>query len=67
MRHRLAGRTTSSGRACKLADLLDRAGVQPGATHLRFTSFDGAYTETLTLDQARRDDVLVAYELMASR
>ena len=30
---------------------------------MRFTSFDGAYTESLTLDQARRDDVIVAYEL----
>ena len=28
-----------------------------------FRSFDGAYTETLTLAQARRDDVMVAYEL----
>ena len=45
----------------KLADLLDHVGVKPGATHLRFTSFDGAYTETLTMEQARRDDVLVAY------
>jgi DMSO/TMAO reductase YedYZ molybdopterin-dependent catalytic subunit len=47
----------------KLADLLDRAGVKPGAKALRFVSFDGLYTESLTLDQARRDDVLVAYEL----
>ena len=46
-----------------LADLLDAAGVTEGATALRFTSFDGAYTESLTLDQARRPDVLVAYEL----
>ena len=30
---------------------------------MRFTSFDGAYTESLTLKQARRADVLVAYEL----
>ena len=48
----------------KLADLLDRAGVQDAATHLRLTSFDGAYSESLTLDQARRDDVLVAYEML---
>jgi DMSO/TMAO reductase YedYZ molybdopterin-dependent catalytic subunit len=26
-------------------------------------SFDGAYTESLTLAQARRSDVIVAYEL----
>lgn len=47
----------------KLADLLDAAGVRSGATALRLFSFDGAYTESLTLDQARRDDVLVAYEM----
>ncbi len=47
----------------KLADLLDRAGVHAGATALRLYSFDGVYTESLTLEQARRDDVLVAYEM----
>ena len=47
----------------RLADLLDRVGVQPGATHLRLTSFDGVYTESLTLEQARRDDVIVAYQM----
>ena len=47
----------------KLADLLDAAGVQAGATAIRLFSFDGAYTESLTLEQARRDDVLVAYEM----
>ncbi|MBA3281001.1 MAG: molybdopterin-dependent oxidoreductase [Acidimicrobiia bacterium] len=48
----------------KLADLLDRAGVQDKATHLRLTSFDGAYTESLTMEQARRNDVLVAYQML---
>ena len=47
----------------KLSDLLDRAGVKTQATALRFVSFDGSYTESLTLDQARRPDVMVAYEL----
>jgi DMSO/TMAO reductase YedYZ molybdopterin-dependent catalytic subunit len=46
-----------------LRDVLDRAGVQAGATALQFTSFDGVYTESLTMEQARRDDVIVAYEL----
>jgi len=46
-----------------VADLLDRAGVQPTAAAVRFTSFDGVYTESLTLDQARRDDVIVAYDM----
>jgi DMSO/TMAO reductase YedYZ molybdopterin-dependent catalytic subunit len=47
----------------RLADVIDRAGAMPAATALRFTSFDGTYTESLTLEQARRDDVLVAYRL----
>jgi DMSO/TMAO reductase YedYZ molybdopterin-dependent catalytic subunit len=47
----------------KLASLLDQAGVQPSASAIRFHSFDGVYTESLTLDQARRDDVLIAYEM----
>jgi DMSO/TMAO reductase YedYZ molybdopterin-dependent catalytic subunit len=47
----------------RLADILDRAQPQPGATAVRFESFDGAYTESLTLDQARRDDVIVAYQM----
>jgi len=47
----------------KLSDLLDRAGVQTGAKALRFHSFDGEYTESLTLSQARRPDVLAAYRL----
>jgi DMSO/TMAO reductase YedYZ molybdopterin-dependent catalytic subunit len=46
-----------------LSTLLDRAGVKPEAQALRFTSFDGAYTESLTLEQARRSDVIVAYDL----
>jgi hypothetical protein len=46
----------------RLADVLDQAGVQAGATAVRFLSFDGAYSESLTLEQARRDDVMVAYE-----
>jgi len=48
----------------KVADLLDEAGVGGGATHLRLYSFDGVYTESLTLDQARRDDVIVAHRMM---
>ncbi len=47
----------------RLADLLDKAGAREGVWGVRFLSFDGVYTETLTMDQARRDDVIVAYEL----
>ena len=50
-------------RGVRVAELLDRAGVQPNAGALRLHSFDGEYTESLTLDQARRDDVLCTYEL----
>lgn len=50
-------------RGVRLRDLLDHVGASPTAAALQFTSFDGTYTESLTLEQARRDDVLVAYEL----
>jgi DMSO/TMAO reductase YedYZ molybdopterin-dependent catalytic subunit len=50
-------------RGVRLRDVLDAAGVHDEAHAVRFTSFDGAYSESLTLRQARRDDVLVAYEL----
>ncbi len=46
-----------------LPDLLDAVGVSPQATAVRFTSFDGVYTESLTLEQARRKDVLVATQM----
>ena len=50
-------------RGVKVRDLLERAGLKPSATALQFTSFDGVYTESLTLEQAQRDDVIVAYEM----
>lgn len=50
-------------RGVALRDLLDRAGVQQEAGALRFSSFDGTYTESLTLEQAARPDVLVAYSM----
>ncbi len=49
-----------------LRDILHRVGVQPGARALRFTSFDGEYTESLTLEQAMRPDVIVAYEMLGA-
>lgn len=48
----------------RLADLLDEVGAASDATHVRFWSFDGTYTETLTMEQARRDDVLVAHLML---
>lgn len=47
----------------RLADLLDAAGVRSEGAAIRFTCFDGAYTESLTLEQARRSDVLVALNM----
>ncbi|MEU6776123.1 molybdopterin-dependent oxidoreductase [Streptomyces sp. NPDC046759] len=47
----------------RLAHLLDAAGVRPTAKAIRFTCFDGTYTESLTLAQARRPDVLVALRM----
>lgn len=47
----------------RLASLLDRVKPHPNAGALKFYSFDGAYTESLTMAQARHPDVLVAYKL----
>ena len=49
-----------------LADILDRAGVQAGAKAVAFDSYDHADTESLTLEQARREDVLVAYKMLGA-
>jgi len=43
-----------------LRDVLIAAGANTSHTALRFFSFDGAYTESLTMAQSLRDDVLVA-------
>lgn len=51
----------------RLSDVMDRAGVKDGAWGVRFVSFDGVYTETLSMEQARRDDVIVAYEMQGGR
>jgi DMSO/TMAO reductase YedYZ molybdopterin-dependent catalytic subunit len=47
----------------RLSTVLDAAGVRPSAKALRLTCFDGAYSESLTLSQARRADVLVALRM----
>jgi DMSO/TMAO reductase YedYZ molybdopterin-dependent catalytic subunit len=48
----------------RLRDVLAAAGVPPSATAVVFRSFDGTYSETLTMAQAQRDDVLVAHTLL---
>lgn len=47
-----------------LPDLLDAVGVRPGAAAVLFRSLDGTYTESLTMEQARRRDVLVATSML---
>lgn len=48
----------------KVSTLLEEAGVAESATHVRFHSSDGVYTTTLTMEQARRDDVIVAHKML---
>jgi DMSO/TMAO reductase YedYZ molybdopterin-dependent catalytic subunit len=43
-----------------LSDVLAAAGADPDAGAVQFRSFDGVYTECLTMSQAMRSDVLVA-------
>lgn len=43
-----------------LSTVLATAGVRPEATHVKFYSYDGVYTDALTLDQAYLDDVILA-------
>jgi DMSO/TMAO reductase YedYZ molybdopterin-dependent catalytic subunit len=47
-----------------LGAVLDAAGVKKGATALRFFSGDGVYTESLTLEQARLPQVIVADQMI---
>lgn len=51
-------------RGVRLSQLLDLAGPTAEATAVRFVSFDGSYTESLTLAQARLSDVIVALEML---
>ncbi len=49
-----------------LSAVLDRARPSESATAVRFHSFDGTYTESLPLAQARRPDVLVALRMLGA-
>jgi DMSO/TMAO reductase YedYZ molybdopterin-dependent catalytic subunit len=53
-------------RGVQLSHLLELAGPTSEATALRLTSFDGTYTESLTLDQARLPDVIVALDMLGA-
>jgi DMSO/TMAO reductase YedYZ molybdopterin-dependent catalytic subunit len=50
----------------KLSDILDRAGVKDKAVALSFESYDKTDTESLTLDQARLPEVIVAYRMLGA-
>ena len=62
---------TGRWRGAQLRDVLDRAGVDERAVEVLFTGLDRGvengeeqlFQRSLTLDDARRDDVLLAYEL----
>jgi DMSO/TMAO reductase YedYZ molybdopterin-dependent catalytic subunit len=47
-----------------LSRLLDLAQPDSSATAVRFHSFDGTYTESMTLKEARRSDVIVALAML---
>ncbi len=47
-----------------LAHLLDVVGAHASAVAVTFESYDGADTESLTIDQARLPDVIVAYRML---
>jgi hypothetical protein len=44
-------------------ELMQRAGVEPKATHLVFYSSDGVYADSLTVDQGQLDDVLLVHQV----
>lgn len=48
----------------RLSDVIDAAGVAPEAKGVEFYSYDGADTESLTINQARLSDVIVAYRML---
>jgi DMSO/TMAO reductase YedYZ molybdopterin-dependent catalytic subunit len=50
----------------KLSDILERVGVQPSAVAVSFDSYDGADTESLSLEQAHLPDVIVAYSMLGA-
>jgi DMSO/TMAO reductase YedYZ molybdopterin-dependent catalytic subunit len=50
----------------RLSRILDDVGVQNAAVALTFESYDGVDAESLTLDQARLPDVIVAYRMLGA-
>ena len=50
----------------RLVDLAQHAGVDPAATAFQLTSFDGVYTESLTIEQARETGAIAAYSMLGA-
>jgi DMSO/TMAO reductase YedYZ molybdopterin-dependent catalytic subunit len=50
----------------RLTDLARHAGASPRATAFRFASFDGVYTESLTMAQAEESGAIVAYSMLGA-
>jgi hypothetical protein len=48
----------------RLTDLAKHAGASPNASAFWFTSFDGVYTESLTMEQAEQSGAIVAYSML---
>ena len=47
----------------RLSEFLDEVQPKSEAKYVLFSSADGSYTESLTMDQARLADVLLGYKL----
>jgi hypothetical protein len=50
----------------RLVDLAEQAGADLSAGAFHLTSFDGAYTESLTLEQARETGAIAAYSMLGA-
>ncbi len=46
-----------------LSEIMKLADIDPRATHLVFYSSDGVYTDSVTLEEAKREDTLLAHEI----
>lgn len=46
-----------------LRDVMELADIDPSATHIVFDSSDDVYTESVTLEEAMRQDTLLVHEL----
>jgi methionine sulfoxide reductase catalytic subunit len=53
--------TTVKWEGVRLHTLLDAAGIKPEAKYVVFHTIEGVYSDGLSLDQALRSDVLLAY------